>query len=125
MSQGLRNTLFAFTLVLPFSNIVYASGDTHSGQALRHSGAASANASSAAAHSVAGSAQVTSAAIAIPLSVGGAVLSSAGAVSTGLANESMRAATAPAGPLDITDEVIVSMPPDVALKTKKQEEAGQ
>lgn len=110
----------AFVLLLLNSSHVFAGEDTHAGQAIKNSGQASGHASASAAHSVAASGQVTSAAIAVPLSVGGAVLGSAGAVSAGAAHESMKAATAPIGtPLEITDEAFTTMPPNEALKNSK------
>lgn len=99
----------------------YAADDTHAGRAATLSGQSSAAASGSAAHSIAASGQVTSAASAAPLSLGGAVLGSTGAVSAQAAHDSMKAATAPIGtPLNITDEVITIMPPNEALKTKNK-----
>lgn len=117
---NLRLALFALVLILSNSSHAFAGEDTHSGQALKNSAQASGHASASAAHGIAASGQVTSAAIAVPLSVGGAVLGSAGAVSAGVARESMKAATAPIGtPLEITDEAITTMPPNEALKKIK------
>lgn len=97
----------------------FAADETHAGAAVKNALQSSGHASASAAHSIVASGQVTSAAIAIPLSVGGVVLSTAGAVSGAAAHDSMRAATAPIGtPLEITDEVITVMPPNEALKTK-------
>ena len=96
--------------------------DTHAGRAVTYSGQASVAASGSAAHSIAASGQVTSAASAIPLAISGVVLGSTGAVSTGVAHDSMRAATAPIGtPLTVTNEVITIMPPNEALKPKDAE----
>lgn len=83
-----------------------------SAQAVQHSGAS-------AAHSVAASGRATLGVSAVPLSVGGAVLGSVGAVSTAAAHDSARAASAPAKigqPLEVTDEAIMVMPPNEALK---------
>lgn len=98
-----------------------ADDDTHARRAVKESLQSSGHASGSAAHSIAASGQVTSGVLAVPLSVGGAVLSTAGAVSISAASDLRRAATAPIGtPLKITDEVISSIPPDEALKAKKQ-----
>jgi len=108
-----------FILLLITGGPVFAGNNTHSGQAVQESAQASGHASASAAHSIVASGQVTSAASAVPLSIGGAVLGSAGAVSTGAAHDSMKAATAPIGtPLEVTDESITTMPPNEALKTK-------
>jgi hypothetical protein len=96
-----------------------AAQDTNAGRAVEHGVQASGHASASAAHSIAASGQVTSAASAVPLSIGGAALGSAGAVSADAARESMRAATAPIGtPLDITNETITVIPPNEALKAR-------
>lgn len=96
-----------------------ADDDTHAGRAVNEAVQSSGHASASAAHSIAASGQVTSAILAVPLSVGGAVLGSAGAVSAGAARDLMRAATSPIGtPLEITDEVISVIPPNEALKAK-------
>lgn len=108
------------------SSTAYAEEDTHAGRAITYSGQASAATSGSAAHSIAASGQVTSAASAIPLSVGGAVLGSAGAVSAQAAHDSMKAATAPIGtPLNITDEAITTMPPNEALKTNNAKKSDK
>ncbi|MDR2239503.1 MAG: hypothetical protein LBE33_03590 [Zoogloeaceae bacterium] len=115
----IKSSSFLLMLALGLVNSAFAGEDTHSGQAAKHSGAASANASGSAAHSIAASGQATSAVMAVPLSVGGVALSTAGAVSIGVAGGSMKAATASAGkPLEITDETITVIPPNEALKTK-------
>ena len=107
--------LSIFVLLLTTSAPIFSGDNTHAEQAVQKSIQASASA----AHSIAASGQVTSAASAVPLSIGGAVLGSAGAVSSGAAHDSMKAATAPIGtPLEITDESITTMPPNEALKTK-------
>lgn len=120
--------MLKFKLLLSFAVLcfiqgshVFAGEDTHAGQAVRNSTAASGHASASAAHSIAASGQVTSAASAIPLSIGGAALVSGGAVSIGAANESMKAAASPIGkPLKITDEAITTTPPNEALKKKDE-----
>ena len=62
----------------------------------------------------------------MPLSIGGAALGSAGAVSAEAAKESMKAATAPIGtPLNVTDEVITIMPPNEALKPKVENKSDK
>ena len=102
-------------LALAISGNSFA-GDTHSGQAVEQTSKAGSHASASAAHSIAGSGQVTSAASAVPLAIAG----SAGAVSTQIAKDLMKAATAPIGtPLEITDEsIIAGPPPNKALKVK-------
>jgi len=105
---------------------LFAGDNTNAGQAVKESAQASGNASASAAHSIVASGQVTSAASAVPLSVGGAVLGSAGAVSAGAANDSMKAATAPIGtPLEVTDESITTMPPNEALKVKNDKKSDK
>jgi hypothetical protein len=99
----------------------FADDNTHAGHAVTEAVQASGHASASAAHSIAASGQVTSAVSALPLSVGGVALGSAGAVSAGAARDSMRAATAPIGtPLEITDEAITVIPPNEALKAKSK-----
>ena len=98
-------------LLVTTGGTLFAGDNTNSGQAVQVSAQASA------AHSVVASGQMTSAASSVPLSAGGVVLGSAGAVSTGAALDSMKAATAPIGtPLEVTDESITTMPPNEALK---------
>ena len=114
----------AFLIALSCS--AHAADDTHAGRATHLSGQASIAASGSAAHSIAASGQVTSAVSALPLSVGGAVLGSAGAVSAEAARDSMKAATAPIGtPLEITDEAITIMPPNEALKKKSDKKSDK
>jgi hypothetical protein len=99
----------------------FAENETHAGRAVKESLQTSGHASGSAAHSIAASGQVTSGVLAVPLSVGGAVLSTAGAVSISAASNLMKTATAPIGtPLKITDEVITTIPPDQALKAKNK-----
>jgi hypothetical protein len=111
------------TYIFMFATIgsAIAENETHPGRAARESMQASGHASASAGHSIAASGQVTSAALAVPLSVGGAVLGSAGAVSTNAASDLMKTATAPIGtPLKITNEAITSIPPNEALKAKNK-----
>jgi hypothetical protein len=109
---------FALSLLLVSTSQAAAGEDTHAGQAVRESVQASGHASASAAHSIVASGQATSAAAAVPLSIGGAVLGSAGAVSADAARGLSKAANAPIGtPLDITEESITTMPPNEALKT--------
>lgn len=123
-TSSLVSSIFVFFLVT--GSPVFAGDNTHSGQAIQESAQASGNASGSAAHSIIASGQMTSAASAVPLSVGGAVLSSAGAVSAGVANDSMKAATAPIGtPLEVTDESITTMPPNEALKTENDKKSDK
>ncbi|MEI7432257.1 MAG: hypothetical protein WCL27_17565 [Betaproteobacteria bacterium] len=113
----MRIFLVALSVLMMLLSNVFAQETTHSGQAATESVRASGHASGSAAHSIAASGRVTSAAIAVPMSVGGAVLVVSGAASVSAANQSMRAAIAPIGtPLPITDEAIVTTPPNVALK---------
>lgn len=123
-----KSILVSSVLLLLFATggQVLAGQDTHSGQAIKESAQASGHASASAAHSIVASGQVTSAASAVPLSVGGAVLGSAGAVSAGAAHDSMKAATSPIGtPLEVTDESITTMPPNEALKRKKDQKSDK
>lgn len=85
-------------------------------KAINESGQASTNAVNSAGHGILASGQVTSAVVAVPLSVGGAVLGTAASVANGLANASMNAAAEPIGrPLPITEHVVTTMPPSEAL----------
>lgn len=112
---------FAVSASLISAGAAIAADNTHSGQAVGNSARAGSHASASAGHSIAASGQVTSAASAIPLSIGGAALSVGGAVSVGVAQDSARAAASPIGtPLKITDETITVMPPNEALKVKKE-----
>ena len=115
--------IFLTYIVMVATNGSAIAGDeTHAGRAVKESMQASGHASVSAAHSIAATGQVTSAALAVPLSVGGAVLGSAGAVSTNAASNLTKTATAPIGtPLKITNEVITSIPPNEALKAKNKE----
>lgn len=114
--------LISVILGLSFTSYVFAAESTHSGKAVENASKAGSHASASAAHSIAASGQVTSAASAVPLAIGGSV----GAVSGQLANESMRAATAPIGtPLQITDETLTIVPPNEALKVKKDVKADK
>jgi|GEM_PF-999019 len=107
----------ALALLLTPSSPIFAGEGTHAGQAVQESGQASVHASGSAAHAIAASGQATSAVSAVPLSIGGAVLGSAGAVSAQAARSLAKAATAPIGtPLDITEESIITTPPNEALK---------
>ena len=121
------NRMFSSVFIIALaSSAVYAEDDTHAGRAITYSGQASVATSGSAAHSIAASGQVTSAASAMPLSIGGAALGSAGAVRAEAAKESMKAATAPIGtPLNVTDEVITIMPPNEALKPKVENKSDK
>jgi hypothetical protein len=117
----LARIALAVVVTAAMANTAYADDETHAGRAVSEAVESSGHASASAAHSIAASGQLTSAASAIPLSVGGAVLGSVGAVSAAAARDSMRAATAPIGtPLEITDEVITVVPPNEALKAKSK-----
>ena len=76
---------------------VFAQSGNHASQAVKESGKASGHASASAGYGIVASGQVTSAAVAVPLSIGGAVLGSAAAVSAGAGALAMTAATAPIG----------------------------
>lgn len=52
---------------------------------------------------------------AVPLSIGGAVLTSAGQASTAMGN-ALRRAAAPGTPLPISDETITVVRPEIALR---------
>nr|WP_321466444.1 hypothetical protein [uncultured Desulfobulbus sp.] len=95
-----------------------ASGDeTHAARAVGESGAASVHASGSAAQALISSGQATSAVSSVPMAVSGATLSAAGTVSTTAAIGMEKAATSPAGkPLPITDESLITVPPDQALR---------
>lgn len=113
-------SLSAIVVVATIGSAI-ADEHTHAGRAVKEALQSSGHASGSAAHSIAASGQVTSAVLAVPLSVGGAVLGSAAAISTGAASDLTRAAKAPIGtPLKITDEVITSIPPNEALKAKSK-----
>jgi hypothetical protein len=112
----------AAALFLAQSGSALAQDDTHATAAVKEAFQASGHASASAAHAIAATGQVTSGVVAVPFSAGGAALGSAGAASTAAARDSMNAATAPIGtPLPVTDEAIVVVPPDVALKKKETE----
>ena len=113
-------------LLVTTAGPLFAEASKPVGQTVQESAQVSGNASSSAAHSIVASGQVTSAASAVPLSVGGAVLGSAGAVSAGAAHDSMKAATAPIGtPLEVTNESITTMPPNEALKINNDKKSDK
>ena len=90
-----------------------------SGGTLRESAQASGHASANAGHSIAASGRTTLGLSALPLGIGSAVLGSAGSASAAAARDSMRAANAPIGtPLEITEETITIIPPDIKLKPR-------
>ena len=106
-------TLFAVSM-LGLTGAFAQSGNAR--KAVNESGQASGHAGASAGHGILASGQVTSAAIAVPLSVGGAVLGAAASIATGAADSAMNAANAPIGqPLPVTDRVITTMPPSEAL----------
>lgn len=89
-------------------------------KAINESGQASTNAVNSAGHGILASGQVTSAVVAVPLSVGGAVLGTAASVANGMANAALNAAAEPIGrPLLVTDHVITTMPPSEALTKER------
>lgn len=122
-----------FTLVSPLLLLLLTAtgpaGAAESGpasQAAHESAQAASHASASAADAIVASGQVTSAAASVPLSVGGAVLGSAGAVSTGAAKDSLKAATSPIGkPLEVTEEAITTMPPNEALRPTKDQKSDK
>jgi hypothetical protein len=110
-------TLLASTLMTISLGHAVAQSTTYSGKAIQESGKASGHVAASAGLGLVASGQVTSAVVAVPLSVGGAVLGSAGGVSAASGQTLMQAATAPIGtPLAVSDEVITVMPPNQALK---------
>ncbi len=101
-------------LVLGAASVCAQSGNAR--KAINESGQASTNAVNSAGHGILASGQVTSAVVAVPLSVGGAVLGTAASVANEMANSAMNAATEPIGrPLPVTEHVITTMPPSEAL----------
>ena len=118
-----------WTLVVAVAGMIGGAGcsaladeTTVSGRMVQDSVQASAHAGASAAHGIMASGRAVSAVVAVPLSVSGAVLESAGKVSTTAARDLMRAANAPIGtPLEVTDEVITVMPPNEALKDKGED----
>lgn len=117
MKLGLKHRATALLMGV-LATAAGAADDTHAERAVLDSGRASAHASGSAAHGIAASGQATSAIMAVPLSVGGAVLGTLGDASTGAAQASMNAAKRPVGaPLELTEEVITIMPPNQALQT--------
>lgn len=112
----MRRTIVPLVLIA-FASSAAAQSVQHSAQAVTESVKASGHMSKGAAHSIVASGQVVSAAVAVPLSVGGVVLGSAASASVGAAHQSMKAASTPVGgPLPVTEETIVTTPPDVALQ---------
>ncbi len=112
---------WVYVFLLSLTNLAIADPETQAGQAVKDAAQASGHASGSAAHAIAASGQATSAIAAIPLSAMGGVLVSGGAVSIGVAGGSARAAGTPIGkPLKITEEAIITTPPDVALKSPKK-----
>jgi hypothetical protein len=108
-------TLALVVLIVPIS--VFAQSGNNARQAINESGQASGHASASAGYGIVASGQVTSAAVAVPLSVGGAALGSAAAISAGAGALAMTAATAPIGqPLPVSERVITTLPPNEALK---------
>jgi hypothetical protein len=98
---------------------VLAQASEHAAAATTEGLLASGHASASAAHGVVASGQVTSAVAAVPLSVGAAALGSAAAATSAAAAGAAHAATVRIGaPLPVTEETIVTIPPDVALKSK-------
>ena len=114
---------FVPLILIGLTQLAIAGPDTHAEQAVSEAAQASSHASGSAAHAIAASGQATSAIASIPLSATGVVLGTAGAVSVGAARGSARAASTPIGrPLPITDEAIIVMPPNEALKNPKKSE---
>jgi hypothetical protein len=114
MDMMLKKTPLLLVLIMGVSCAFAQSGNAR--KALNESGQASGHAGASAGHGILASGQVTSAAIAVPLSVGGAVLGAAATIANGAADSAMNAANAPIGqPLPVTDRVITTMPPSDAL----------
>ena len=116
----LKRCLRSICLLIVFLPSLPAAADdeTHLGRAILESGRASLHASVAAGHALAASGQATLAVSAVPLSLSGAALTSVGRVSSSTAVAMQRAASAPVGaPLEISDEYLITVPPDQALKS--------
>jgi hypothetical protein len=114
-----RQISWFYMVFFSMASNAWAQNTTHAGQAVGNGGQASGHASASAAHSIAASGQVTSAVLAVPLLSGAVALGSAGAVSAMAGRDSLRAATAPIGtPLEISNEAITVVPPNLALKSK-------
>ncbi len=114
MNMMLKKTPLLLALLMGVSCAFAQTGNAR--KALNESGQASGHAGASAGHGILASGQVTSAAIAVPLSVGGAVLGAAASIANGAADSAMNAANAPIGqPLPVTDRVITTMPPSEAL----------
>jgi hypothetical protein len=123
MNMSLRGAAFVCSLALVAPN-VHAEDQADVGQALFGASQASAQVSASVAQALVASGQVTSAALAVPLSISGAVFGSAATASTAAARDSMRAAAAPpiGTPLPITNETITVVPPNEALRRKRDDE---
>lgn len=126
MKRSFQKLLFAAAVASFFGSVLAQS--TFSEDAARHSAQAGSHALASAGHSVAASGRATLAVSAVPLAIGGAVLvlgsvAAVGSVgaSAASARGSAQAANAPIGtPLQITDETITVIAPNVALKPKDE-----
>lgn len=116
MTQKHYCVTFGFVVFLTSVGVSAQSGNNAS-QAVDESGKASPHLSKGAGYSIVASGQVTSAAVAVPLSIGGAVLGSAAALSADAGALAMTAAKTPIGqPLPVSDRVVTTLPPNQALK---------
>jgi hypothetical protein len=105
------------------SGSAFAQADQQAAEGVKQGVMASGHASASAAHSIIASGQVTSGVAAVPLSMGAVAVGSAAVGSARAANDSAISAAAPIGtPLPVTDDAIVTVPPDVALKKKAAED---
>ncbi len=112
----LKNTNLAGLGLLAALCSTGCSANSNAGIALRQSAQASGLASSGAVHALAASGQAALGVASVPLSVGGVVLSGAGAASGSAAKTSMKAASAPGTPLPVTERTITVVPPNQALQ---------
>ena len=114
----MRTLLVLPLLLLAAGTMPAVAADSEASQAITESGQTSAHGSASAAHALVGSGQAVSAVAAVPLAIGGAALSATGAVSMGAAGASAQAASArPGAALPVTDETVVTVPPDRALQS--------
>lgn len=98
-------------LFLTLASTGCAAQSSNASMALRQSAQASVSASSGAAHALAASGQAALAVSAVPLAVGGTVLSGLGSASGSAAKASMKAASLP-----VTEQTITVVPPNKALE---------
>ncbi len=85
-------------------------------RSVQASGRASAQAAGSAALGVSAVGNTTLAVSTVPLAVGGSVMTTAGQASTATAGASLQGAAPIGTPLPVTEEIITSVPPAVALR---------